>query len=100
MAGEIDRDAVAHVARLARLALTDDEIELFTGQLGAVLEYADAIRRLDTAAVPPMSHPLPLQNVLRPDTPTPCLSRSEVLEQAPQAEADRFRVPRIVAEGS
>lgn len=100
MSGEIDRAAVVHVARLARLELSEEEVDLFTDQLAAVLEYADAIRRLDTSAVPPMSHPLPLQNVLRPDVPVPSLSRAEVLAQAPLAEDDRFRVPRIVGEGS
>lgn len=100
MAGEIDRDTVAHVARLARLELSEEEIDLFTGQLGAVLEYADEIRRLDTASVPPMANPFPLHNVLRPDVHVPSLPRDEVLGQAPQAEADRFRVPRIVGEES
>jgi aspartyl-tRNA(Asn)/glutamyl-tRNA(Gln) amidotransferase subunit C len=100
MTGEIDRETVAHVARLARLELSDDEIELFTGQLAAVLEYAEAIQQLDTSAVPPMSHPLPLQNVLRADVHVPSLPRSRVLEQAPVVEDDRFRVPRIVGEGT
>src|SRR5579864_1813803 len=98
MAAEISRDDVAHVAKLARLELSDEEIELFTGQLGAVLEYAEAIRRLDTAGVPPTAHPFPLQNVLRDDVPAPCLDRAEVLAQAPAAEGDRFRVPRILGE--
>jgi aspartyl-tRNA(Asn)/glutamyl-tRNA(Gln) amidotransferase subunit C len=98
MPGEITRDDVAHVARLARLALSEEEIDLFTGQLGAVLEYADAIRRLDTSDVPPTAHPFSLQNVLRPDEPRPCLDRDEVLSQAPQAEDGRFRVPRIIGE--
>lgn len=98
MAGEITRDAVAHVARLARLALSDEEIDLFTGQLGAVLEYAEAIGRLDTSDVPPTAHPLPLRNVLRPDVPRPCLDRDEVLAAAPLAEDGRFRVPRILGE--
>ncbi|HEV2360776.1 MAG TPA: Asp-tRNA(Asn)/Glu-tRNA(Gln) amidotransferase subunit GatC, partial [Acidimicrobiales bacterium] len=75
MAAEITRDDVAHVARLARLELTDEEIDLFTGQLGAVLENAEAIRQLDTAGVPPMAHPLPLQNVLREDEPHECSDR-------------------------
>jgi aspartyl-tRNA(Asn)/glutamyl-tRNA(Gln) amidotransferase subunit C len=98
MAAEISRDDVAHVARLARLAVTEEEIELFTGQLGAVLEYADAIRRLDTADIPPTAHPLPLQNVLRPDVVRPCLDRDEVLAVAPVAEDGRFRVPRILGD--
>lgn len=96
MTGEIGRDDVAHVARLARLAVSEEEIDLFTGQLGAVLEHAEAMRRLDTAGVPPTGHPFPLRNVLRPDERRPSLDRDEVLAQAPQAEDGRFRVPRII----
>jgi aspartyl-tRNA(Asn)/glutamyl-tRNA(Gln) amidotransferase subunit C len=98
MTGEITSEDVAHVAKLARLEVSDEEIELFTGQLGAVLEYADAIRRLDTADVPPTAHPFPLANVVRRDEPQPCLDREEVLAQAPLQEDSRFRVPRILAE--
>ena len=86
------------MARLARLDLTDDELERFTGQLGAVLEHAADIAALDIADVPPTAHPLPLKNVLRPDEPVPSLDRDEVLEQAPAAEDGRFRVPRILGE--
>jgi aspartyl-tRNA(Asn)/glutamyl-tRNA(Gln) amidotransferase subunit C len=100
MTGEITRDDVAHVAKLARLELSEEEVALFTGQLGAVLEYAEAIRRLDTADVPPTAHPFPLRNVVRPDEPHPCLDREEVLAQAPQQEDGRFRVPRILGEGA
>jgi aspartyl-tRNA(Asn)/glutamyl-tRNA(Gln) amidotransferase subunit C len=100
VAGEISRDDVAHVARLARLELSDEEVDLFTGQLGAVLEHAEAIRRLDTADVPPTAHPFPLHNVLRADEPRPCLDRDEVLAAAPAAEDGRFRVPRILGEGA
>ena len=98
MAQPISGDDVAHVARLARLDLTDDELERFTGQLGAVLEHAADIAALDIADVPPTAHPLPLKNVLRPDEPVPSLDRDEVLEQAPAAEDGRFRVPRILGE--
>jgi aspartyl-tRNA(Asn)/glutamyl-tRNA(Gln) amidotransferase subunit C len=98
MAAPISRDDVAHVARLARLDLTEDELERFTGQLGAVLEHAADIAALDIADVPPTSHPLPLVNVLRPDTPVASLDRDEVLAQAPAAEDRRFKVPRILGE--
>ena len=70
MAG-ISRDDVAHVARLARLDLTDDELERFTGQLAAVLDHAADVAALDTAGVPPTAHPFPLVNVLRDDVPGP-----------------------------
>jgi aspartyl-tRNA(Asn)/glutamyl-tRNA(Gln) amidotransferase subunit C len=98
MAEPISRDDVAHVARLARLDLTDDELERFTGQLGAVLEHAADIAALDIADVPPTAHPLPLKNVLRDDEPVPSVDRDEVLAQAPAAEGGRFRVPRILGE--
>ena len=98
MADPISRADAAHVARLARLDLTDDELERFTGQLGAVLEHAADIAGLDIADVPPTAHPLPLVNVLRDDVPTPSLDREEVLAQAPAAEDGRFRVPRILGE--
>lgn len=98
MAASLSREDVVHVARLARLALTDEEVERFTEQLGAVLEHADDVASLDTAGVPPTAHPLDLLNVLRDDTPTPCLDRDEVLSMAPAAEDGRFRVPRILGE--
>ncbi len=98
MSERITRDDVAHVARLARLALTDEELGTFTGQLGAVLEHASDVEALDLADVPPTAHPLPLGNVLRPDVAGPTLDRDEVLAAAPQAEGDRFRVPTILGE--
>lgn len=94
----ISRDDVAHVARLARLQLTDDELELFTEQLGAVLDHAGDVAALDTAGVPPTAHPLPLRNVLRADVPVPGVDRDEVLAAAPAVEDGRFRVPRILGE--
>jgi aspartyl-tRNA(Asn)/glutamyl-tRNA(Gln) amidotransferase subunit C len=94
----IGRSDVEHVAMLARLALTDDEIEQLTGELGAIVEYAAEVSSLDTADVPPTAHPLPLVNVFRPDDPHPGLDREEVLSQAPAAEDGQFRVPRILGE--
>ncbi len=89
---------VAHVARLARLRLSDEELERFTGQLAAVLDHAGDVAALDTRGVEPTAHPLPLRNVLRDDVAQPCLSRDEVLAGAPEAEDGRFRVPRILGE--
>ena len=86
------------MARLARLALTDDEMQSLTRELGAILDHAAQVSALDTAGVPPTAHPLPLVNVLRTDEPGPCLDRDEVLAQAPVAEDGRFRVPRILGE--
>ena len=89
---------MAHVARLARLALTEDELERYTVQLGAVLEHAADVEALDTSGVPPTAHPLDLVNVLRDDVVRPSLDRDEVLAMAPEAEDGRFRVPRILGE--
>lgn len=98
MAERISRADVAHVARLARLDLTEEELERFTGQLGAVLEYASNVAALDTSGVEPTMHPLPLRNVLRADVVVRSLDREEVLAQAPVVEADRFKVPPILGE--
>jgi len=89
---------VAHVARLARLDITDAEVELFAEQLAAVLEHAEDVAALDTEGVPATAHPLPLVNVLREDVERPPLDRDEVLAMAPAAEEGRFRVPRILGE--
>jgi aspartyl-tRNA(Asn)/glutamyl-tRNA(Gln) amidotransferase subunit C len=94
----ISRDDVAHVARLARLELTEDELELFTAQLGAVLEHAADVEALDVGDVPPTMHPYPLRNVLRADEVRPGVDREEVLRQAPAAEDGRFKVPPILGE--
>ena len=96
MPRRISRDDVAHVAWLARLDVTDDELERFTEQLGAILEHAADVAALDTSGVPPTAHPLPLANVLRPDEVRPGVDRDEVLAGAPETEDDRFRVPRIL----
>ena len=94
----ISRNDVAHVARLARLELTEEELDRFTGQLAAVLDHAADVAALDLAGVPPTAHPLPVANVVRDDVPGPSLDRDEVLAQAPAAEDGRFRVPRILGE--
>ena len=92
----LTRADVEHVARLARLALTDDEIERLTGDLAAVLAHAADVAALDLDGVPPTAHPLPLRNVLRADVVRPTLDRGEVLAAAPATEDGRFRVPRIM----
>lgn len=96
MSERISADDVRHVAKLARLKLGDAEIDLFAGQLGAILDHAADIESLDIDDVPPTAHPVPLENVLRPDRRGECLDRDEVLGQAPVAEDGRFRVPRIL----
>ena len=95
---EITRDDVAHVAKLARLAVSDEELDLFTEQLAAVLDHARDVESLDVGDVPPTAHPLPLKNVLRADVPTASLDRAEVLAAAPLVEDDRFAVPPVLGE--
>src|SRR5438046_9357801 len=94
----ISRDDVAHLARLARLDLTDDELDLFTPQLAAVLEHAADVEALDVGDVPPTMHPYPLRNVTRVDEVRPGVDRDEVLAQAPAEEDGRFKVPAIVGD--
>lgn len=94
----LTREDVAHVADLARLHLSDEELELFTGQLAEVLDHAADIASLDLAGVAPTAHALAVTNVLRSDELRPCLDRDEVLAQAPAVEDHRFRVPPILGE--
>ncbi len=94
----ISVDEVRHVARLARLQLTDEEVVVLQGELSALLEHVDKVRRLDTADVPPTAHPLPLRNVLRDDVPRPGLPRELALAAAPAVEDNRFLVPPILGE--
>jgi aspartyl-tRNA(Asn)/glutamyl-tRNA(Gln) amidotransferase subunit C len=91
----LSRDDVIHVAHLARLDLTEDEVELFTAQLRTVLDHAADVASLDLSHLEPSSHPIALENVLRRDEPRPSLDRDEVLAAAPAVEDHRFRVPRI-----
>jgi aspartyl-tRNA(Asn)/glutamyl-tRNA(Gln) amidotransferase subunit C len=92
----LTRADVEHVAQLARLAITDEEIDGYAEQLGVILDHAAEVAALDTHDVEPTAHPLPLVNVLRADTPRPSLPRDEVLAMAPAVEDGRFRVPRIL----
>ncbi len=92
----ISIEDVEHVAKLARLALTDEEKETFRRQLSDVLEHARIISEVDTTDVPPTSHTLPLVNVFREDRARPSLPPDEVTRNAPWAENGAFRVPRII----
>ena len=89
----IDREQVLHVARLARLKLSDDELERMAAELSGILEHVEKISELDLEGVEPTSHVIALQNVLRPDKPRPSWSRDEVLERAPDQAGGSFRVP-------
>jgi aspartyl-tRNA(Asn)/glutamyl-tRNA(Gln) amidotransferase subunit C len=91
----ISEEEVRHVANLARLGLTDEEVEKMGGQLGAILDNIEQIGELDLGDVPPTANPLNLTNVLRPDEPGACLSQREALSTAPEPVDDLFAVPRI-----
>jgi aspartyl-tRNA(Asn)/glutamyl-tRNA(Gln) amidotransferase subunit C len=90
---EISKDEVLHVARLARLELTDDEVTRFQGQLSAILEAVSKVSELDLADVPPTAHPLEIANAWAEDEPRPCLDRDEVFANAPDRDDDFFRTP-------
>ncbi|HKN93521.1 MAG TPA: Asp-tRNA(Asn)/Glu-tRNA(Gln) amidotransferase subunit GatC [Thermoleophilaceae bacterium] len=89
----IDRDQVLHVARLARLKLTDEEVERMSSELSAVLDHIENISQLDLDGVEPTTAVVELENVLRADEPRPSWPREEILEQAPDASDEGFRVP-------
>ncbi|MEW1841756.1 Asp-tRNA(Asn)/Glu-tRNA(Gln) amidotransferase subunit GatC [Nonomuraea angiospora] len=94
----ITRDEVAHLARLSRLALTDDELDHYATQLDAIIEAVAKVAEVAAGDVPPSSHALPLTNVFRADEVRQCLTPEQALSGAPAVEDDRFRVPRILGE--
>lgn len=94
----LTRDEVAHLAHLSRLAVTDEELDLFAGQLGAVLDAVAQVGKADVADVAPTTHAVPMTNVFRDDVARPSLPRDVVLAGAPAAEDGRIRVPRILGE--
>jgi aspartyl-tRNA(Asn)/glutamyl-tRNA(Gln) amidotransferase subunit C len=94
----ITRDEVAHLARLARLAVTDAELDVFAGQLDVILGAVARVGEVAAADIPPTSHAVPMTNVFRPDEVRPSLPRDAVLAGAPAVEDDKFRVPRILAD--
>lgn len=96
MSERLTSDAVAKVARLARLDLAPAELELATAQLGDMLDHFADIDALELADVAPMTQPYHLVNVMRPDVVQPCLDRDEVMASAPQPEDGRFRVPPVI----
>jgi aspartyl-tRNA(Asn)/glutamyl-tRNA(Gln) amidotransferase subunit C len=89
----LSRDQVLHVARLARLELSEAEVERYSGELSKVLDWVETIGELDLEDVEPTSHVIEVENVLRPDEPRPSLPRERALEQAPDAGEGGFRVP-------
>lgn len=98
MGSSLRREDVAHVAKLARLTLSDDELDMFTEQLSQVLDHANDMNALNLDNVLPTAHPFGLINVVREDIVRPCLDRDSVLSMAPDAQDGRFAVPRIMGE--
>jgi aspartyl-tRNA(Asn)/glutamyl-tRNA(Gln) amidotransferase subunit C len=96
----LTKEQVLHVARLARLALSEEEIERFQRQLSQILEHAERVMALAAEDVPPTAHAIPLVNVFREDVLGECLTQQKALSTAPSAEGGRFRVPRIIEEPS
>src|SRR5262245_14541929 len=94
----ISREEVAHLARLSRLAVTDEELDRFAGQLDVILPAVARVGEVAAADIPPTSHSVPLTSVLREDVGVVCLSREDVLSGAPDPYENRFRVPRILDE--
>ncbi|WP_164670125.1 Asp-tRNA(Asn)/Glu-tRNA(Gln) amidotransferase subunit GatC [Virgibacillus doumboii] len=93
---DISKDQVKHVAHLARLAVTEEEADMFTDQLSSIIEYAEQLNELDTDGVEPTTHVLDLKNVLRKDEPTEWISKEDALKNAPDKQNGYFRVPSIL----
>jgi len=100
MAKKIDQSQVIKVAKLSRLDLTEDEVQEFTGQLSAILDYVEKMNELDTTGVEPLAHCLPVSNVLREDSAKESLGTEKVLANAPQRDNEFFKVPKILDDGS
>jgi aspartyl-tRNA(Asn)/glutamyl-tRNA(Gln) amidotransferase subunit C len=94
----ISRDEVAHLAHLARLGLTEDELDHYAEQLDVILGAVQRVSEVAADDVEPMSHPVAISNVFRPDARAQCLTAAQALSGAPAVEGDRFRVPRILDE--
>ncbi len=100
MAQKIDQIQVRKVAKLSRLELTDQEVQEFTGQLGAILEYVEKMNELDTKDVEPLAHCLPVSNVFREDSIKESLGTEKTLANAPQRDDAFFKVPKILDDSS
>lgn len=96
---EISRDQVAHLAKLSRLALTEEELEQFAGQIDDIVGYVSAVQNVDAAGVEPMSHPHSIATTMREDVVHKTLDAAAALDQAPAVEEGRFMVPQILGEG-
>jgi aspartyl-tRNA(Asn)/glutamyl-tRNA(Gln) amidotransferase subunit C len=94
----ISRDEVSHLARLARMALADEELDHLAAQLDVIISAVARVQEVTAEGIPPTTHALPLSNVFRPDETVPCLTAEAALAGAPAVEEQRFRVPRILTE--
>ena len=99
MAKKIDEQQVRHVAKLARLELSDEEVAQFSGQLSSILEYIEKLNELDTDSVEPLAHCLPVNNVFRDDKVTESLKTEDALANAPQSYEEYFKVPKVLEGG-
>ncbi|MCG2767156.1 MAG: Asp-tRNA(Asn)/Glu-tRNA(Gln) amidotransferase subunit GatC [Anaerolineae bacterium] len=93
---KLSHEEVRHIAELAKLGINDEEVEQFSEQLSAILEYAEVINRLDTDAIPPTAQVIELRNVMRDDEPRPSSPVEEILANAPRRGDDRFQVQAIL----
>lgn len=93
---KISRDEVEHVSRLARLALSEEELNALTGEMDAILDYVEQLNTLDTEGIIPTAHAVPMENAFRPDVIKPGFSTGQALSNAPDATETAFRVPRII----
>ncbi len=91
----ITKETVRHIAKLARLKLSAQEEDIYTEQLGKILDHIDALKEVDTEGIEPMSHALQINNIMRDDKVEPCPGQEKILSAAPQAERGFFRVPKI-----
>lgn len=96
---EISRDQVAHLAKLARLALSEEELKQFAGQIDDIVGYVSAVQNVDVGGVEPMSHPHSIKTTMREDVVKKTLNPEQALDQAPAVEDGRFMVPQILGEG-
>lgn len=95
----VDKNDVEHIAKLARLSLTDEEIHSFTGELNSILEYMEKLNELDTEDVEPLAHPLDMNNVYREDKLRDSISTDEALKNAPDKDKEYFKVPKVIKQG-
>jgi len=92
----VDIKTVEHVAKLARLGLSEEEKKIFTEQLSKIIEYAEIINKLKTDGVPPTSHAIPMKNIMRKDKVEPFIHTNLILNNAPEKEGNMFKVPKIL----